>query len=151
MLIAYTPQADCIVTARMWSNPFMRGVVNSIYIPNSLPFDEIAAMARKSLSEGNNLIIFPEGTRTVRGLPIHLRRGGAHIALQTGADFLPIHIEATDPVGLRKCDSIFAAPQNGIIQYTLHVQEPMPTKSYQSQERSHAARLLTRDIASRIV
>lgn len=151
MLIAYTPQADCIVTARMWVNPFLRGVVSSIYIPNSLGIEEIAKLAKKSLAEGNNLIVFPEGTRTVRGKVMRLHRGGAHIALRTGADFLPIHIEATDPVGLRKGDGIFAAPPDGIIRYLLQVQEPIPTASFISDDLGLAARILTREVGSRIV
>lgn len=151
ILIAATPQPDCIVTARLWANPFMRGVVSSLFISNGLDPDEITEAAARSLAEGNNLIVFPEGTRTVRGRPVHLRRGGAHIALRTAAKVLPVRIDATDPVGLRKGDSAVAAPEDGFISYRISVLEAVEPAVYANEEPIRAARLLTRDVGSLIV
>ena len=46
------------------------GIVNTLYISNSLDSDHLTKECTKSLMEGNCLIIFPEGSRTSRGTAI---------------------------------------------------------------------------------
>ena len=60
VLISIIPNADCVVKAHLFSNPFIRGVVKSTgYISNADP-EGLLVDCKKSLAEGNNLIIFPE-------------------------------------------------------------------------------------------
>lgn len=151
ILIAYIPGADCIVKARLWSNFFVRGVVSSLYIPNSLDFEQTAILAKQSLEKGHNLIIFPEGTRTNDGSPASLRRGCAHIALSSGSDVLPIRIMADEPAGLQKGDSIFRSPKTGVVRYRLTVMDPIFTAEYREIDRVHGSRLLTSEIKKRIL
>jgi len=151
ILIAYIPQADCIVKAKLWSNPFMRGVVSSIYIQNSLEFDHTTELAQISLEKGNNLVIFPEGTRSSDGSAAPLRRGGAHLALRTGHDIIPVQIIADNPAGLRKGDSLLISPKKGVVRYILKVLEPIHTNDYTNCEASLGSRMLTTEIRSRIL
>ncbi|TPH12213.1 1-acyl-sn-glycerol-3-phosphate acyltransferase [Litorilituus lipolyticus] len=82
VLISIMPNADCVVKAHLFKNPFLRGVVrNTGYISNADP-QGLLADCSTSLAAGNNLIIFPEGTRTKPGQKIKFQRGAANIALR---------------------------------------------------------------------
>ncbi len=98
-LISFTARADCVVKAALAANPFTRGpVLAAGFICNNggpaMVEDSVA-----SLRAGNNLIIFPEGTRTpvngrTRQAPARrLQRGGARQGgRDAGADPVqPLH------------------------------------------------------------
>jgi len=90
VLIAHIPDAVCVVKSKLWSNPFFGGVVRAAgYIPNDEPQSLIPDCAAR-LAQGLPLIVFPEGTRSVPGTPLHFVRGAAHIALATGVPILPV-------------------------------------------------------------
>ncbi|WP_295802376.1 1-acyl-sn-glycerol-3-phosphate acyltransferase [uncultured Microbulbifer sp.] len=81
-LISRIPNANCIVKASLFRNPFMRGAVTTAgYIPNDDP-EKIIAMAAASLERGESVVLFPEGTRTVPGKALRLQRGAAYMALR---------------------------------------------------------------------
>jgi len=92
-LMSIVEHADCVVKASLMRNPFTRGPVTAAgFICNdqgpSLIDDCIT-----SLKHGNNLIIFPEGTRT----PINqtfgrLQRGASNMAVRGGVDITPVVI-----------------------------------------------------------
>ncbi len=97
LLISQLPNADCVVKHAVACNPFMRGPVRAAgYVANSdgagLVDDCIAAVRR-----GGNLVIFPEGTRTVPGQPLKLQRGAANIAVRGQLDITPVRITCTPP------------------------------------------------------
>src|SRR3546814_3505509 len=50
---------------------------------SDLPNVLIAACV-KTLQDGRRLVVFPEGTRTVPGLPMKLKRGAASIIVRSG-------------------------------------------------------------------
>ena len=81
-LISRIPNANCIVKASLFRNPFMRGAVTTAgYIPNDDP-EKIIAMAADSLERGESVVLFPEGTRTVPGKELRMQRGAAYMALR---------------------------------------------------------------------
>ncbi|WP_422508233.1 lysophospholipid acyltransferase family protein [Stenotrophomonas sp. GZD-301] len=97
LLIAQLPNADCVVKQAVARNPFMRGPVRAAgYVSNDdgagLIDDCIAAV-----QAGGNLVIFPEGTRSVPGQPPRLQRGAANIAVRGGLDITPVRITCTPP------------------------------------------------------
>ena len=82
VLISAIPNADCVVKAHLFKNPFMRGVIKSTgYISNADP-QGLLEDCERSLAQGNNLIIFPEGTRSQGGNLNRFKRGAANIALR---------------------------------------------------------------------
>lgn len=86
VLVSIIPNADCVVKAHLFSNPFLRGVVKGTgYISNADP-EGLLTDCRASLAAGNNLIIFPEGTRSKPGQAIKFQRGAANIALRCLSD-----------------------------------------------------------------
>jgi 1-acyl-sn-glycerol-3-phosphate acyltransferase len=151
ILVALVPRADCIVKAGLWRNFFMMNIVRSVYIPNSLAPEETFRACDRTLAEGNNLIIFPEGTRTGDGGEINLQRNAAQIALRTGRPILPVRILADSPRGLQKGDSLFVAPDSGIVRYELEVLPPLAPAEFSGLPAPKAARLLTNKMKEAIL
>lgn len=90
LLVAHTRAALCVVKGDILRNPFMRGVVGAAgYIPNDADPEALIRDCADALKDGNNVIMFPEGSRTGIGVPRTLQRGVANISLRTGA---PIRI-----------------------------------------------------------
>jgi len=101
ILMARVRNADCVVKASLARNPFTRGPVRACgYITNDAG-PELIEACQASLAAGGNLVIFPEGTRTRPGEPLHLQRGAAQIAARLGRDVTPVLIRC-EPRGLTK-------------------------------------------------
>lgn len=97
LLVSLMPRVDCIVKRRLWRNPFVGGPVRAAgYIRNDHG-PELVEKARRSLSAGNNLLVFPEGTRTRPGEPLKFQRGAASIAVHARADVIPVTIRFSEP------------------------------------------------------
>jgi 1-acyl-sn-glycerol-3-phosphate acyltransferase len=103
------PQASCIVKAGLWRNVFTRGpVVAAGYISNregSQLVEECVAALRR----GDNLLVFPEGTRTPPDGSIRLQRGSAQIAVRAGCPVAPVVIRVSTP-HLTKRDVWYRVP-----------------------------------------
>ncbi|HET7370135.1 MAG TPA: lysophospholipid acyltransferase family protein [Gammaproteobacteria bacterium] len=100
-LVGLLPQADCVVKQAMWRNPFYRRFVKAVgYVGNGsgtgLMHDCVDALQR-----GRTLILFPEGTRSTPGEPLHFRRGAAQVAVRSQCDILPVMIRC-EPLALGK-------------------------------------------------
>lgn len=145
ILIAYLPQADCIVKSTHWKNPVTRGIVSRLYIPNNLNAADMQKACLDSLEKGNNILIFPEGTRTPINGPVsvEIKRSASQIALLAKCPVLPIHIQVNKPNGLGKGESILTTPENGRVIFTLVVKNIIKTETYRNYPRPIAARRLT--------
>lgn len=109
VLLSIIPNADCVVKAHLFTNPFIRGVIkNAGYISNADP-EALLDACKSSLEQGNNLIIFPEGTRTVPGKALNFQRGAANIALRCQAPLTTVLINVT-PSTLTKAESWYQIP-----------------------------------------
>jgi len=96
-LMAFVERADCIVKGRLWDNPFTRGPVRAAgYISNDQGSGLIEDCIM-SLQSGNNLIIFPEGTRTASDGQINLKRGAANVAVRSLSNVTPVVISCFPP------------------------------------------------------
>ncbi|WP_035820970.1 lysophospholipid acyltransferase family protein [Janthinobacterium sp. RA13] len=91
-LMAYVKQADCIVKSDLWNNPFTGGPVRAAGYINNTGGAELVDACLASLERGNNLIIFPEGTRTPCSGEVVLKRGAANIAVRGRRDVTPVLI-----------------------------------------------------------
>ncbi|MBJ7348444.1 MAG: 1-acyl-sn-glycerol-3-phosphate acyltransferase, partial [Thermoleophilaceae bacterium] len=60
--------------------------------------EEMLETARAILARGDSLVIFPEGTRTRSGSLARPKRGVGRLALETGAQVIPIAITGTEHV-----------------------------------------------------
>lgn len=108
-LISLMPHASCVVKRALWKNPFLGGVVRSAnYISNAgseTLIDDCAA----DLATGNPLLVFPEGTRSEPGKPLHFLRGAAYIILKSGLPILPVLIDCR-PSTLTKREKWYHIP-----------------------------------------
>ncbi len=145
-LIAMTPQADCVVKAQLFRNPFMRGVITSTgYISNSDP-DKLLDDCATSLQKGNNLIIFPEGTRSTPGSGLSFQRGAANIALRAKRGYMALYIRC-QPSTLTKQEQWYQVPATKPTLSIRYLQDIQLTDYLkQMQSPSLAARQLTRDL-----
>lgn len=112
ILMSLLPDAKCVGKRQLWRNPMLRSVVRAAgYIRNDYEPEIFIAKCRETLLAGYNLIIFPEGTRSVPGRPLHFHRGFAHIALASGANLRPVLITC-DPVTLVKGQPYYRIPDS---------------------------------------
>ena len=94
-LIALTKSANCIVKSSLWKNPFTFGPLHAAgYLKNDNS-EELVTGSITSLKKGDNLIIFPEGTRTPDDGIVRLKRGAAHIAVRGKRNITPVTIRCT--------------------------------------------------------
>jgi len=108
-LLAFMPQADCIVSGARAGNWFLRGMVFACgYVSNDDGASVVEACARR-LRAGRSLIVFPEGTRSPRGGLHRFRRGAAHIALAAECELLPVVLQC-DPPTLGKNEKWYDLP-----------------------------------------
>ncbi|HBF48238.1 MULTISPECIES: lysophospholipid acyltransferase family protein [Shewanella] len=147
VLISLMPNAGCIVKQSLWRNPFIRGVLASAgYIPNR-GADWLLHDCQQVLRTDTNLIIFPEGTRTLTGNIVNpFARGAANIALRTQTDILPVVLR-TDVAGLTKQQSWYQIPRQ-TINMSVEIGTSMSYLLYDAKRGNEAkmARQLTRDL-----
>jgi 1-acyl-sn-glycerol-3-phosphate acyltransferase len=141
-LISLIPNADCIVRGSL-ANSVYAGVIRQLYIVNSLGYDEMIDLCRKSLAKGTNLIIFPEGTRTPRHGVNQYKKGAARIAIDTHCDVQPVYIGGTDKYGLGKYDSFFSYSRRGKYHYHILKLPVISIADYEALEPQIAAKRLT--------
>lgn len=83
LVISRLPRMVCITKASIWDNPFLGGGARLAgYIRNDAPHLLVRRAAR-AVADGNQLLIFPEGTRTVRK-PVNAFKGGFAVMARKG-------------------------------------------------------------------
>ena len=95
-----------------------------------------AASARRSMAEaarrirgGQSVVISPEGTRTRDGRLLPFKKGGFHLAIDSGADVVPVAIRGSRDVMPRGAALIRAGT------VSLEVGEPIPTAGLKTADR----------------
>jgi 1-acyl-sn-glycerol-3-phosphate acyltransferase len=96
-LLSVLPTASCVVKQALWRNPFLGGVVRAADYISNAEGDSLVDECVRHLQDGHALVIFPEGTRSQPGKPIHFLRGASFIALKSGAPILPVLIDCSPP------------------------------------------------------
>lgn len=142
-LMAFVKDADCIVKSGLWNNPFTRGPVRAAAYINNEQGTELLDACIASLKDGNNLIIFPEGTRTPANGNIQLKRGAANIAVRGLQNLTPIIIHC-EPQTLGKGVPWWRIPERQV-QFIIEVKDDIPIQSFTTTGDSEvmAARHLT--------
>jgi 1-acyl-sn-glycerol-3-phosphate acyltransferase len=111
LIMSLVPRAQCVVKHQLWKHPLLRPVVTATgYIRNDHEAEVFMAECRAALAAGSNLIIFPEGTRSVPGKPLRFQRGFAHIATLLGVNLQPVTITCK-PITLVKGRPWYEIPE----------------------------------------
>lgn len=109
-LMSLIPRGQCIVKHELFRNVFLGGVVRAAgYIRNDLEPEALVRACRASLAAGDNLIVFPEGTRSRPGRPPSFQRGFANIARLTDAEMQLVVITCR-PIFLTKGEPWYQVP-----------------------------------------
>jgi 1-acyl-sn-glycerol-3-phosphate acyltransferase len=143
-LISLIPKADCVVKQGLWDNFFLKRVVRvADFINNDQDVNKLIENCKKTLQEGYNLVIFPEGTRTVPNKPIKLQRGAANIAVRCEQNLLPVIIDC-NPTTLTKQEKWYQIPSRRA-QFSMRVIEEIDVTPFIQNEKNQsiAARRLT--------
>jgi 1-acyl-sn-glycerol-3-phosphate acyltransferase len=111
LLLSLMDRGDCVIKGSLGRNPVTRGTVRGAgFVFNDGGGEDLLADCLQSVRAGNNLVIFPEGTRTARGEPMRLQRGAARVAVHGEVDITPVRIHCT-PATLAKGDSWYKVPR----------------------------------------
>lgn len=148
-LISLVPKANCVVKEGLWNNFFLKRVVRvADFINNDQDVNNLIQNCNKSLQEGYNLVIFPEGTRTVPNRPIKLQRGAANIAIRCQKNLLPVIIDC-NPTTLTKQEKWYQVPPRRA-QFSMRAIKEIDITPFIHNEKSEsiAARRLTEHIKS---
>ncbi len=95
MIASKLPEMDCLVKASLRHNFFLKNVIRAAdYLSNDGSVEVIDECCRR-LKSGENILIFPEGTRTQKDVPMKLKRGVAHTALRAQCDLAVVHIRSS--------------------------------------------------------
>lgn len=109
ILMSLVRHPDCVVKAGLWSNLFTQAPVRAAgFISNAIGAD-LVERCIESVHAGNNLIIFPEGTRTPRSGKMQFQRGAANIAIRGTINVTPVVIR-NHPQLLAKGDAWYRVP-----------------------------------------
>lgn len=97
LVVSRLPRVICIAKANLWDNWFLGGGIRLAgYLRNDAPL----ALVRSALAElrrGQQILIFPEGTRTV-AVPVARFKGGfAIMAQKSGIPVQTVLLESTSP------------------------------------------------------
>ena len=84
-----------IVAAKNFKIPIIGSILSRIHAIPIYRFNHTQAIKAMKIAEGKiqkgyHIAIFPEGTRTTTGNLNSFKKGGFHLAIDTGADILPI-------------------------------------------------------------
>jgi len=141
-IMSLLKNTQCVVKAGVWSNPFFKGVVSAAnYIPNMGDPERLIGDCAQALRDGNNVVIFPEGSRTVPGQSRRISRGFAHAAAVAGAPVRLVTISC-DPLTLLKGAPWYRIPHRRP-HWTIRVHECIAADDgFQVQERAAQARRL---------
>lgn len=110
LIASRLPNVVSIMKAEVLKNVlFGKGAQIAGYIPNGSMRD-LANSAAEELVQGNHVLLFPEGTRTVKGMPLDLKGSLGVIAKRTEAEVQTLIIE-TDSGFLGKGHHILRPPE----------------------------------------
>ena len=143
-LLGFAPTSSCIVKAGHFRNLITRGaVIGAGYIPNA-PTEDMIHTAESALQDGETLLMFPEGTRTVPGQPMAMQRGAANVAMRAARVLTPVFISCEPPTLSKKLPWYRIPPRRP--KWTLRVGEDIDLSAYRGSPVPIASRRLHADL-----
>ncbi len=131
ILIALFPDSLCLAKQKLMNNFFIGKIIRDVYITNDIDIDDFKQEAVKALQDGFNIIIFPTGTRTVKGEKLKLHKSFAMLQIESGADILPVKIDCDYPF-LQKGKPIYDAADR-LINYNIKLLNPVKLADFSKE------------------
>lgn len=127
ILVALIDNPNGIIKSSLFDNPSMYGLAKVAGLMRNVEGPELIRKSIESISAGDNLIIFPEGTRTKVLGQVAFKPGAAYIAIKGGFNITPVLIVTSEPV-LRKDHSWYKVPLRKPV-FTVSVMEEIEVAS----------------------
>ncbi len=124
LLYGLLPGASCVVRSGL-GHSWVGAIINLLYIKNDDVPEEMLDAVKECIDMGDNVIIFPEGTRTKDAKHLEIKRGVSYLACETNTPVLPVSILGNDKRGLRKHDPIWQVNPDGRWHYQIEAHEPL--------------------------
>lgn len=141
-IMSLVPNANCIVKGGL-AKSILAGVVRQCYIVNTLDFDQLCELCKQTIDKGNNVIIFPEGTRTPRHGKNPYKKGAARIAYYANCGVQPILVGGNDKYGLGKHDPFWSYNHDEKYLYDFKMLPEIKIDEYLELSETIAAKRLT--------
>ena len=94
ILISIIPHSTCFVAQKLTKNPFFRGIVKLLFIPEGQNSEKWTADACEILDNEMNIIIFPMGGRHKQNETPKIRRGASLLALKSKKNIIALKIDS---------------------------------------------------------
>jgi 1-acyl-sn-glycerol-3-phosphate acyltransferase len=148
LIASVMPDVDCLVKAGLLRNPFVRNAILSAdYLINSQA-DILLPASQARLARGDNILIFPEGTRTDNSEQLVLQRGAANIAVRCHCDLRVVHITCSQATLAKHQKWFQIPPQKPVFCITVRERIDSATfAAYADETESIQARRLTQKMA----
>ena len=128
-IMSFMEHTQCVVKAGVWRNPFMAGAVRATnYIPNLNDPERLLDDCAAALKAGNNLVIFPEGSRTPAGAKRKYQRGFAYVALKADAPIRLVTVDVNPPTLMKNVPWHRIPPRRP--HWTIRVHERIDVEEY---------------------
>ncbi len=146
VIVSQLKNIQCIVKKTLWMNPIISGMISAAgYIRNDMDPKVFLECCKQELQCGENILIFPEGTRTTPGESVKLLRSLGHLALAANADIQSLVLDC-NPVLQPKGRKWYKIPPKRAV-FHLQAGRVFLNADYQNDTpRSIRVRVLTRDI-----
>ena len=133
-LISLFPQTECVIKEAVTKNPFMVSTVTAANYISNRELQDLLDSCVARLQSGASLLLFPEGTRSVKGQPLDFKLGAAEVAIRADAEILPIIIECV-PWILAKHDPWYTIPPDRP-HFSIQIMPPVSLEQLVSGDQS---------------
>lgn len=146
ILDSFVNNANCVIKSALKNNPFISGIIAcNRYVANSLSPEDILKDCKESLDRGDNLIVFPEGTRSLNFDKIKFKHGFSSIAVACKANIRPLVIKF-DGFALRKNVPWYQIYKKKLT-YRIEILDKFDTNEYLEEHQDKEISAISRGIA----
>ena len=127
IIMALIENPDGIIKSSLFNNPCMYGLVKFAGLIRNEEGPDLIRKSIESIRNGNNLLIFPEGTRTIDLAKVNFKRGAGYIAVRGKINIVPVFVFLSEPA-LRKGMPWYRVPNKKPI-FTISVRPEINTQA----------------------
>lgn len=109
ILFSVIDNPNGVIKSTLFNNPSMYGLARIAGLIRNVEGPELIRKSIESITTGENLIIFPEGTRTKVMGQVTFKKGAAYIAIKGKFNIIPVTMIVSEPF-LRKNQSWYDVP-----------------------------------------
>lgn len=146
VMVALLPHTSIIPKTSLSKRNIFQILMKEIYMPNSMPFEEMLERAKDDFENGNTLLIYPEGTRSTPYGQNYYKKGAARLSLATGVPIIPVYIGGNAKKGMGKGDKILEVNPTRQYIYNLYVKEPVYPSEFKDLPEPIAAKRFTQKL-----